>query len=315
MAVTVPTVFITSATGSQGSALCRQLRGLGWRVRATTRDPSSPTAQALQAIGVEFVVGDWDSEEALRDGLAGCSKLFLCLLPNLRDFEQAPARAQRIVRIAREVGVEQAVASTTLGAFMLEEGKEPPIEPTGFFREHLKSKKRVEQAVVDGGFAHWTLLRPAFFMANFIEPKIQFGYTETRDKGSWTNCMGPKAPLGLVDHVDIARFAAAAFQDPDTFDGRHIGVASEELLVQDAMDQLSGAIGDGRAIQAKFASDEEISRLRSEGSWLFFCTEPCVRYMSDYLDMKLLKSLVPELTTFKQFLERETEAVQQTYLA
>ncbi|KJZ71984.1 hypothetical protein HIM_08664 [Hirsutella minnesotensis 3608] len=50
------------------------------------------------------------------------------------------------------------------------------------------------QAVVDGGFAHWTLLRPAFFMANFIEPKIQFGYTETRDKGSWTNYMGPKAP-------------------------------------------------------------------------------------------------------------------------
>ncbi|KAK3329991.1 NmrA family protein [Apodospora peruviana] len=309
----VPTVFVTSATGSQGSALCRQLREVGWDVRATTRDPSSPTVTALAALGVHFTPGSWDDEDALRAGLEGCDKLFLCLLPNLTDFEQAPRRAQLITKTARACGVRQAVVSTTLGTAMLDDGGAAPIAPGAFFGAHLASKQRVEQAVVDAGFEHWTILRPAFFMANFIAPKIEFGYTETRDRSTWTNCMTPDSPLSLVDHVDIARFAAAAFRDPGAFHGRRIGVASEEILVQDALDRLAAAIGDGRAIKAIFMGDEEIAKAQAEGSWLFFASEPCCRYMSDYTDMAELVRLVPGLTTFEQFLEREREGVRQTY--
>ncbi|KAI5925843.1 hypothetical protein F4810DRAFT_708355 [Camillea tinctor] len=65
---------------------------------------------------------------------------------------------------------------------------------------------------------------------NFIEPKIQFGYIETK-KDSWTTSLTPEFPLGLADHVDIAHLAAAAFQDPTMFHGRELGVVSENLLV------------------------------------------------------------------------------------
>ncbi|SPQ26350.1 f3196ab9-226a-45c3-afd4-75f8fedede1a [Thermothielavioides terrestris] len=58
-----------------------------------------------------------------------------------------------------------------------------------------------------------TVLRPDPFMANFVEPMIQCGYTETK-KGTWTSSMRAESLLGLVDHVDIARFVAAAFQYP-----------------------------------------------------------------------------------------------------
>lgn len=47
-------------------------------------------------------------------------------------------------------------------------------------------------------------------MANFFEPKIQFGYTGTKN-GYWTSSMAAESPLGLVDHVNIAWFATAAF--------------------------------------------------------------------------------------------------------
>ncbi|GAB1314341.1 hypothetical protein MFIFM68171_04551 [Madurella fahalii] len=311
---TTPTVFVTSATGSQGSSLCFLLRELGWNVRATTRNLDSPAAQALIAAGVHFTPGSWDDEEALRKGIEGCDKLFLCLLPNLADFEQAPRRAGLITRLAREAGVRHAIVSTTLGSFMVEEGHIPPVKIGPFFTAHVHSKKRVEQAVIDGGFEHWTVLRPGFFMANFIEPKIQFGYTETK-KGSWTNSMTSESPLGLVDHVDIARFAVAAFQDPNTFHGRKLGVVSEELPVQEVMDQLAEAIGDGRSIKAIFMTDEEIAREQAKGSWLFFASEPCVRYMSNYTDLEELQRLVPGLMTFRKFLTREKEAVKETYLS
>ncbi|KAK6955840.1 hypothetical protein Daesc_003484 [Daldinia eschscholtzii] len=151
---TTPTVFVTSASGNQGSSLCYELRKLGWNVRATTRDLGSSAAQALQAAGVNLTLGSWDDEDALRKGLEGCEKLFLCLLPNLADFEQAPRRAALIARLAKEAGVSHAIASTTLGAFAVEPGFVPPVKIGPFFDGHVHSKKRVEQAVVDEGFAY-----------------------------------------------------------------------------------------------------------------------------------------------------------------
>ncbi|KAK4172407.1 hypothetical protein QBC36DRAFT_75094 [Triangularia setosa] len=311
----MPTVFVTSATGSVGSALCQQLRDLGWGVRATTQNPESKSAQALKALGVELIPGDWDNEEALRTGLVGCDKLFLCLLPDLRDFNKVPTRAKTIAAIAKAAGVRQAVGLTTLGAFAVEEGTKPPPEyaPSPFFTQHFYAKKRVEQALIDGGFDHWTILRPGFFMANFLEPKIHMGYAEIRENGTWTNSMTATSPLGLIDHVDIARFAVAAFQKPDLLHGRLLAVVSEELLVQEALDQLAAAIGDGRSIKAKFLSDEECAKAQAERSWRFFSSETCVRYMSDYTNLNELYDLVGGLTTFKEFLGREREGMKETY--
>lgn len=309
------TVFVTSATGSTGSALCRELLLKGWHVRATTRDLSTQSAQALQALGVDFTLGNWDDEESLRSGLHGCDKLFLCLLPNLQDFDQMPSRAQRIVKIAKAEGVRQAVSLTTLGTFMLEKGTEPAIAPGPFFAKHLESKYRAEQALINGGFEHWTILRPAFFMANFLEPKIQFGYSEVKDKGTWTSSMTAETPLGLVDHVDIAQFASNAFQNPEKYHGHKLGIASEELTPQIALDQLADAIGDGRSLKALFMTDEECVKAQDSGSWLFFSSERCCRDMSKCLDLEHLRTLVPRLTSFSEFLRREKDNVDKTYCA
>ncbi|KAK8021791.1 hypothetical protein PG990_006929 [Apiospora arundinis] len=314
MSGSVPTVFVTSATGSQGTALCHELRALGWNVRATTRDVEAPAARALSQLGVHLTPGSWDDEEAQRRGLEGCDKLFLCLLPNLADFEVVPRRAAMITRLAREAGVTHAIASTTLGSFLVEPGHEPPVPLGPFFGAHVRTKKRVEQSVIEGGFERWTILRPGFFMANFIEPKIQFGYTETKT-GSWTSSLTAESRLGLVDHVDIARFAAAALRDPDAYHGRKLGLVSDEMSVQEAMDQLAAAIGDGRSIKAVFMTDEEVAREQAKGSWLFFASEPCLRYMDGFTDLDELKRLVPGLATFRGFLEREKDAVKETYLS
>lgn len=93
-----------------------------------------------------------------------------------------------------------------------------------------------------------------------------------------------------------------------------MGVVSDKLPVQQVINQLADAIGDGRSIKAVFMTDKEIVKKQARGSWLFFASEPCVRYMSSYTNLEELHRLLPELMTFKKFLVREKEAVNKTYL-
>lgn len=79
------TVFVSSATGYQGLALSKSLRGIGWNVRATTRDLTSPAAVELKQIGVQLEQANWDSLGVFRELIKGCDKLWLCLLPDPED--------------------------------------------------------------------------------------------------------------------------------------------------------------------------------------------------------------------------------------
>lgn len=130
----------------------------------------------------------------------------------------------------------------------------------------------------------------------------------------WANVMTPNLALGLVDHVYIARFAAAAFQDPGRFHGIRAGLVTEELPIQAMLDQLAAAVGDGRTLKARFMTDEEIDEAVAEGSWAVFSRERCVRTMDTLADTEKLETLVPGLTTFRQYLQREKELVKSTYL-
>src|SRR5215510_10663245 len=58
-------ILVTGATGQQGGATARHLLANGWRVRALTRDPNKPTAQALAQAGAEVVRGDNEDRASL----------------------------------------------------------------------------------------------------------------------------------------------------------------------------------------------------------------------------------------------------------
>ncbi len=202
--------------------------------------------------------------------------------------------------------MKQVVSSTTLGVSQLDNGER--VAPGSFMERHMMNKKSIEQAVEDAGFEHYTLLRPTFFMANFLAPKVQ-RYAEIRDQGSWTTSMTPETQLPIIDHVDIAKFAAAAFQDPEKFHGRKLGLASDQMRVQEMLDQLAEAAGRD-CIRAQFMTDEEIEAQASMSG--FSNSHRALQTAWKYVDMDELRAIVP-LTSFKEFLWREKEAVEQTY--
>ncbi|KAK8024995.1 NmrA family protein [Apiospora arundinis] len=298
MSSVVNTVFVCSATGSQGGALARILRSMGWRVHATTRNVSSPAAMSLKDIGVRLWECDWDNIEVLQQAFEGCDKLFLCLLPNWDDPSQERRQCQHILGLAKAAGVGQVVASTTLGVSQLDAGV-----------RHMLNKKAVEQTVIDAGFDHHAFLRPSFFMANFIEPKVA-RYTEIRDRRTWTTAMTPDTRLPVVDHVDIARFAAAALRDPPAFDGLALGLASDQMRVQEMLDLLAEAAGRPGSLCALFQTDEETeTQAKLPG---FANSHKVLRTASNFVNLEALREFMP-LTSFQEFLDREKEAVERTY--
>jgi uncharacterized protein YbjT (DUF2867 family) len=302
-----PSVFVCGATGSQGGALARQLRELDWTVRATVRDPTSTAASVLRAIGVELTQGDWDDLLSLETAIAGCEKLFLCSLPDFSDMGRELRQAERIVQIAQATGVKQVVVSTSLGVFTLEEDQEH-IRPDSFMAKHLSSKKGVEEAVRNAGFEHWTILRPAFFMANFLEPKVA-RYPEPREKGTWTTAMTPETSLALIDHTDIATFATSAFQHPAIFHDRAFGLASEMMTVQETLNILGEAAG--RSLVAVFLTEDQIAE-NQKNSNVFTDSQVSMRYMSRYIDMDEIRSII-QPTSLTRFLERNNANVMATY--
>lgn len=240
--------------------------------------------------------------------MTGCDKLFLCSLPDWKDMDREPRQASHIVKIAKDAGISQVIGSTSMGVFTLDEAKAENIAPDSFMTRHLINKKSVELAIQNGGFQHWTILRPSFFMANFLEPKVA-RYPEPKQKGTWTTAMLPNTKLALIDHVDIAAVAAAAYQVAATFHGRVLGLASEMLTVQQTLDLLGEATS--RTFQAVFLTDEEIAE-NSRHSNVFTNSQVSMRYMSNFINMDNIASIIRP-TTFKEFLNRERKLAELTY--
>ncbi len=303
-----PKVFVCGATGSQGGAVAQQLLKMDWTVHTTVRNITSPAALSLAASGVQIIQGDWDNLSSLKIAMAGCTKLFLCSLPDFSDPGREKRQVSGIISVAKAVGVSQVILSTTLAVHALEEAQaHESVISDSFMMSHSTNKKALED-VEAAGFNHWTFLRPAFFMANFLEPKIA-RYPEPRDKGTWTTAMTPSTLLPLIDHVDIARFAVAAFQDPDKFHKRAVGLASELLTVEETLKRLGGAAG--RAFTPVFLSDEEVrERQREEDTFVNF--QVSMRYMSNYVDLNEIKEVI-QPTSFIKFLEREKKLVKESY--
>jgi len=298
-----PAVYVSSATGTQGGAIARQLRAIGWEVHATTRDPESTAARALSSIGVHVTRGDWDDRVALRASIAGCQKVFLNLFPDLQNPTRETQQAEAIIAIAKASGVTQLVYSSVF-----------PSRPGGPADNELIARVRagkaaIEKAVLAAGVSSATVIQPGFFMANFLLPKGGFYFPGASETGLFTVAFHPDTRLPLVDHEDIAAFVLAAFQDPERFDGKTITLASEVVEFRKAVELIAGATG--RDIRARYLSDEQAQA--QIGTNPMLGSQITARRMADLVDMDDVRGWGVPLGTFAAFLEREREAVEETY--
>ncbi|RKL51386.1 hypothetical protein BFJ70_g107 [Fusarium oxysporum] len=304
--MSLPTVYVVAATGTQGSAVCRHLRQSNWSVRATVRNIESPQAQALAKIGVVLNSGNWDDEEALTAGLTGCNKLFLALGPNYSNLDDERIWAQRIIALAKKAGVEDVVYSSSISADAPE--KRTLLPPSHFLFKSLFIKNVIEGLVQRAGFKHWTIIRPGFFMSNLLAPKARI-YSDLFERNTWLTALKPDTKLNLVDPQDIAKFAFAAFNEPERFNGEGIDLVSERLTAVQMMEILADATG--RDMKAEFYTDEQVAQAMDTNP--FIGSQVFLRDGEKWVDAERVKTWGIELGSFKEFLVREKGAVSETY--
>jgi uncharacterized protein YbjT (DUF2867 family) len=238
-------VLVTGATGRQGGATARALLAAGVPVRTLVRDPATDRAKAIEAFGAELVTGDLHDRESLIRAAEGARAVFSVQMPGITaegfDFEGEVAQGVNLIEGAKAAGVPQFVHTSVTGAGQhtetpgWAEGRWASMEPA------LGAKSAIQDRVRAAGFPHWTLLKPGFFMENFL-PSMAFLFPRGIE-GGLVSVLNPETRLSLVAVDDIGRAAAVAITAPERFDGVELELASDYLSMTEIAEVLSRALG------------------------------------------------------------------------
>ncbi|SEK38095.1 Uncharacterized conserved protein YbjT, contains NAD(P)-binding and DUF2867 domains [Stigmatella aurantiaca] len=248
-------VLVTAATGRQGGATARALLAEGRTpVRVLVRNPEAPNAKALAAAGAEVAVGDLDDPASLRAACAGARAVFSMQSPIISatgvDHSKERQQGRNLVEAALAQGVEMFVHTATSGV-----GDHRNIEgwAEGRWKSHeayWENKLATCDLVRNAGFKHWTLLLPATFMDHpMLDPA---GFVEGR---RLLTVVRTDRLLQLIAPEDIGQAAAAAINDPATFNGVTLQLAGDLLTLP----QIAGILSrlDGKEYTVQSGTVEE----------------------------------------------------------
>ncbi|EYF05642.1 Hypothetical protein CAP_2932 [Chondromyces apiculatus DSM 436] len=256
-------ILVTGGTGKQGGAVARALLAQGVPVRALVRDVDAAGARALRELGATLVRGDLDDPESLRAAGAGARGVFSVQMPNLKDLDDDTERRQgkNLVEAARAVGVPQFVHTSVSGAG--EYHRQQPGWGSPESKVHYwESKAYTQDLVREAGFRSFTLLKPGFFMENFVRPSFLFA-NGVEDR--LLTMLAPSTVLSMVAMQDIGAAAAAAFADPVAWNGVELELAGDRLSMREVAVVLSEALG--THIEAPSLTAEEAL---AQGLWPAF---------------------------------------------
>ncbi len=238
-------VLVTGATGRQGGATARALLAAGVPVRALVRDPATARAAAVEALGAELVIGDLHDRDSVARAAKGARAVFSVQMPAMTgdgfDFAGEVAQGVNLVEGAKAAGVPQFMHTSVTGAGRhtdvpgWAEGRWASMEPT------LGAKSAIQDRVRTAGFPHWTVLKPGFFMENFL-PSMAFLFPRGIN-GGLVSVLRPQTRLSLVAVHDIGSAAAAAITAPERFDEVELELASDYLSMTEIADVLSRVLG------------------------------------------------------------------------
>jgi uncharacterized protein YbjT (DUF2867 family) len=106
-------ILVCGATGSQGGAVARSLLDRGFRVRALTREPQKPEAQALAEQGAEVVQGDMEDRSAMDQVLVeGIYGVFSVQNFWEAGYDREVEQGKTVADVAKAAGVEHFVYSS-----------------------------------------------------------------------------------------------------------------------------------------------------------------------------------------------------------
>jgi len=104
---------------------------------------------------------------------------------------------------------------------------------------HFENKWRVEERVRALKFPSYTILRPVFFMENWISPWFKPGI----EAGKLAVGIEPTTVLQMIAVSDVGRYGLLAFERQEALNGREIEIAGAAHTMPETARILSKAAG------------------------------------------------------------------------
>jgi len=243
-------ILVTGATGNQGGAIARQLLNDGYRVRALTRNLQGDKAQALATLGAQLVQGDWDDPQSLERALDGCWGAY-SVQSNQEGVALEEEQGKRFAEIARSSGIFHFVYSSVGSA------------QRGTGVAHFDNKWRVEGEIRSLAFPSYTILRPVFFMENFLSFWLKPGILE----GKLRLPLAPQTGLQMIALEDIGKFGALAFKEHERMNGVEVDIAGDRRTMPETADIIGNAMD--RKVVFERAPIEEMRKLSTDLAIMF----------------------------------------------
>jgi uncharacterized protein YbjT (DUF2867 family) len=278
MDVRLGPVLVTGATGRQGGSVANRLLQRGLPVRVFVRDGGAPQARRLHELGAEVAVGNMQNPENLRTAMAGVAGVY-----SMQSWEDGVDVEMREGLLVAET------AHTRKVDFFVYSSAAGVDRDTGV--PHFESKFVIENRIAELHLKA-AILRPVYFMENFLQPAFLSGMQE----GVLRFPLPPDKPLQVVAVGDIGEFAADAFEHPGEHTGRTFEIAGDELTPK----QIARLWGRklGHEVRYEQMPLDEYAR-----------EEPDRAIMFDWLakegyeaPIEALRTLHPELLSFEQWL-------------
>jgi uncharacterized protein YbjT (DUF2867 family) len=254
--------LVTGATGMQGGAVARAMIRAGLRVAALVRSPSAASAQALAQEGIDLVVGDLEDADSLAAACTGRTTVFsVQQAPSPRDPDAERRQARHLIEAAHQAGVQHLLHTSVSGTGW--RALHPGVDP-GPTRGYWDSKEDVEMMVRDAGLPGYTIVKPAFFMENFIAPKAA-GMFPLLAEGELLVATGPDTPVALIAASDFGSVVAAIATEAERFPGAEIELGADQATFPQIAHVLTEV--SGRTIASSCRPAAEVDARLGGRSW------------------------------------------------
>ncbi|KAB2913571.1 MAG: NmrA/HSCARG family protein [Hyphomicrobiaceae bacterium] len=205
------TIVVLGATGQQGGAVTRALAADSqWRIRTVSRDLHSEAARGLAGRGFEVVAANMDDPKSLLTAFKGAHGVF-SVQGSDQGGEVETKRGIAVADAALAAGIAHFIYASVGGA-----DRQSAVP-------HFDSKWRIEEHIRRIGLPA-TVVRPVFFMDNFIMPSLR-----TVLMALMRSYVPKDKKLQMIAVDDIGKWVARAFADPQVFIGTAEEIAGDEL--------------------------------------------------------------------------------------
>lgn len=285
--------LIIGATGKQGGAVIDALLANSststtpFQILALTRSAESGKAKSLasKAPNISLVQGTVTEPEAIFEKTGPVDGVFCVTNPGKEGAEEQ--QANPMIDASIKHGVKHFVFTS------VDRGGETPTNIP-----HFASKHRIEEYLKDKAAASemdWTILRPVCFMDNLTPDFMGKGFASM-----WAG-VGEK-PLQLISVKDIGYFGAAALLEPEKYKGQTIGLAGDELNLEEArriFKETTGKVLPETYLFFGKALKWAITEMGTMFDWF--------RTVGYKVDIQQLRKEYPDLQDFRKWLKQSSD--------